>query len=79
MIDPLSAIGLIAIGACLAYAVPFGILMWKTRGSTVRLEGLRFVDRIDPQWVSRVDGVPVEMRPKQPDYYDMAKDRSGDE
>lgn len=82
MSDPLAILGLICLGMVIAYAVPIGILLFKVRGSTIRLEGLRFVDRIDPQWVGKVDGVPVEMRPRvqiAPDYYSQSRDRGGDE
>ena len=93
MTDPLIILGLICLGMVIAYAVPIGILLFKVRGSTIRLEGLRFVDRsplrdinwapgpLDdnlPNWHERN---PIRVAPvtKEPDLYDLAHGRGEDD
>jgi len=79
MTDPLHILGLICLGMVIAYAVPIGILLFKVRGSTIRLEGLRFVDRETPLKLPAIVEYQAGPGAKQPDYYSQSRDRSGDE
>jgi hypothetical protein len=64
MIDPLAAIGLVAIGALLVVAILVGAVAWVCRGHRVDLTGVRIVVATKRPWAWRPIGtLPAENMP----------------